>query len=152
MPASNPYNAHMLKSALILSTGLAAGFLLSQHTAPAAAPGQKPQTVADFPDLGKGLMETPGCLGVQSAHVRDGKLAIFAWFENKKAVERWYYSKMHQDAMKQFFPGSGQKKPLALFKDEKAPIMMIATVTPGGTPAPGTNLAIKQIAIEAYTP
>jgi hypothetical protein len=69
-------------------------------------------------------------------------------------MEAWYYSKMHQDAMAKFFPGMGKgKKPFAGFTDEKAPLLVIASVTPGDKPVGGgSNLAVSQIAIEGYTP
>lgn len=114
---------------------------------------QKPLSVSQFPDLVSGLRATPGCIGVKTVSVfGEKKLVIMAWFENKKAVRAWYNSKMHVDAMHKFFPGSGGREPLAAFKDENAPIMMIASVTPSDKPMPGQQLAVSQIAIEAYTP
>lgn len=138
----------LVASVAVVSFGLGLGIT----TGFAQGASQGSQTVGDFPDLEKGLLETRGCLGTRTAQLRDGKLVIFAWFENKAAVKRWYLSPMHQQAMKRFFPGSGNKEPLAGFNDAKAPIMMIASVTPGGKNAAGTRLAISQIAIEAYTP
>src|SRR5262245_39549935 len=41
-------------------------------------------------DLVKGLKETPGCLGVETARTSSGKNVIFAWFEGKEAVIDWY--------------------------------------------------------------
>src|SRR5262245_19485939 len=52
-----------------------------------------------FPDLVKGLKETPGCLGVETARTSKGKNVIFAWFRDKKAVTKWYFSETHQKAM-----------------------------------------------------
>src|SRR5690242_18679538 len=79
--------------------GLFAGALAVGAVEVAAAPASV------FPDLVGGLKETPGCLGVETARTASGKACIFAWFEDKKALLGWYYSKMHQDAMKSFFPG-----------------------------------------------
>jgi len=115
----------------------------------------KPQTVADFPNLQKGLMETPGCLGVQAFAVNGGrKQVIAAWFENRKAVDAWYHSAMHSDAMAKYFPKMGkQQKAFPAFTDEKSPILVIASVTPGNKPiGSGSNLHVDQIAIEGYTP
>lgn len=112
------------------------------------------QTIGDFPDLGRGLMETPGCLGVTS-FARGKQQVIAAWFENRKAMEAWYYSPMHQGAMAKFFPGMGKNKtkPFAAFTDEKSPMLVIASVTPGEKPVgSGSNLHVSQIAIEGYTP
>lgn len=138
-----------------LTLGLTAGVTLKDSFAQgAAAPqGQKPLTMGDFPDLGKGLMATPGCVGIKVFSPDGGKqFVIMAWFENKRAVEAWYYGKMHTEAMAKFFPGISPKPPLSGFKDEKAPILMIASVTPTDKALPGQKLAVSQIAIEAYTP
>lgn len=141
----------MMKSAALVLAGLSIGLAI-----PAAFTGkQQTQSVNDFPDLGKGLMATPGCLGVQSFAVNDGKtFVISAWFKNRKALEAWYYSKMHQDAMAKFFPGlRSDRKPFAEFKDPEKPLLVIASVTPGDKPiGSGSNLAVSQIAIEGYTP
>ena len=141
----------MIKSAALVLAGLSIGLAI-----PTAFNGtQKPQTVQDFPDLAKGLLATPGCLGIQPFAVNNGKtLVISAWFKNRKAMEAWYYSKMHQDAMAKFFPArSSDRKPFAQFKDPNAPLLVIASVTPGEKPIEaGSNLAVSQIAIEGYTP
>ena len=102
-----------------------------------------------FPDLVSGLKATPGCLGVETARTSGGKNVIFAWFENKDAVLKWYYSDMHQGAMK-MFPGD-RRKPLTLV-DGDGPILAIASVTVADKPMPGTNIPISQIAIELYRP
>lgn len=115
---------------------------------------QKLQTFSEFPNLTKGLAETPGCLGTQVFNVNSNKtFVIAAWFENRHAVEAWYSGPMHSEAMKKFFPGMGGKKPFAEFKDEKAPILVVASVTPGDKAIGyGSKLAVSQIAIEGYTP
>src|SRR3981189_1016321 len=46
----------------------------------------------------------PGCLGVERGQMSSGKRVIFAWYENKKALVRWYHSEVHQKAMKTAFP------------------------------------------------
>jgi hypothetical protein len=146
----------MIKGALLFTAGTAFGLILLPNLQTAAAAPQGTQSVRDFPNLQKGLMETPGCLGVQTFSVDGGKkLVIGAWFENRKAMEAWYYSKMHQEAMAKFFPGMGSKggKPFAAFKDEKSPLLVIASVTPGAKAiGNGSNLAVSQIAIEGYAP
>lgn len=142
----------MLKSALVFVSGLSCGLLAT--SAWHAQEGQKVQTVADFPDLGRGLLETKGCLGITSFPAQGGKQQVIAaWFENRKAMEAWYYSPMHQGAMAKFFPNFRPRKPFAAFKDEKAPILVLASVTPSNKPiGNGSNLAVSQIAIEGYTP
>jgi len=117
--------------------------------------GGKPQTIAEFPDLVSGLRATPGCLSVRTTSFDEGKqLAIFAWFKNKAAVNHWYHSAMHREAMKKFFPTFPvQRESLESFKDEKSPLLVVATVSPSDKPkVKGTQLAISQIGIEIYTP
>jgi len=135
----------------------AAGLAFTQGgSTSAAAPAQttKTQTVRDFPDLVGGLRATPGCLGVKTSAFENGKqVAIFAWFENKAALNRWYASSMHQDAMRKFFPKiQGNDVAAAGFKDDKAPILVVATVTPSDKPMEGQSLAVSQISVEMYTP
>lgn len=106
-----------------------------------------------FPDLVKGLKASPGCLGVDAARTSSGKQVIFAWFENKKAVLAWYYSEMHQGAMKSFFPGYKTGTPMKDIKDDDRPFLVIASLTPAEkAQVDGTKLPISQIAIELYNP
>src|SRR6185312_1006643 len=62
------------------------------------------QSQLPFPDLVGPLKATPGCLGVETARTASGKMVIFAWFEDKRAVMRWYTSEMHQQLMKMSGP------------------------------------------------
>jgi hypothetical protein len=107
------------------------------------------------PDLVAGLKATPGVLGVELIQTMSGKSAIFAWFENKQAVLKWYYSDTHMAAMAQF--GANERRPrgpLADVPDDGRPILAIASVTLNG--ASPTNAAelkgVPQIAIELYAP
>ena len=102
-----------------------------------------------FPDVVAGLKATPGCIGVEVARTPGGKNVVFAWFENKDAVLKWYYSDMHQGAMNKFFPGD-RRKPLA-FVEGDGPILTIASITVAEKPGVG-GLPISQIAIELYRP
>lgn len=144
----------MIKSALIFVTGLGCGLLFHSGTQSTTQGRDQLQTVAEFPDLGRGLLETKGCLGVTSFAAKGGKQnVIAAWFENRGAMEAWYFSSMHQGAMAKFFPARKPHKPFAAFKDEKSPILVFASVTPGDQAlGNGSNLAVSQIAIEGYTP
>src|SRR5437867_3035814 len=90
----------------------------------------KPQG-SGFPDLVAGLKATQGCLGVETARTASGKNVIFAWFEDKKAVLRWYYSDMHQQVQKSFFPGHKPGAPLKDVPDDVGPVMAIASITMG---------------------
>ncbi|HRK21445.1 MAG TPA: antibiotic biosynthesis monooxygenase [Fimbriimonadaceae bacterium] len=144
----------MMKNLIWIGLGVGIGTVVP-GLIPSSQQSDKPQTVRDFPNLAAGLQATPGCLGVQTFRV-DGtaKQVIAAWFENRKAMEAWYYGTMHQDAMKKFFPGySSDRKPFADFKDEKSPLLIVASVTPGDRPiGNGSNLHVAQIAIEGYSP
>ncbi len=107
----------------------------------------------NFPDLVGGLKATPGCLGVETAKTSSGKNVIFAWFENKQAVLRWYYSDMHQGVLKSSFPGYKPMGPLKGVPDEIGPIMAIASLTLTDKPHyEGMALPISQISIELYRP
>ncbi len=113
-----------------------------------------PPGAASFPDLGGGLKATKGCLGVEMAQTADGKKLIFAWFEDKKAVKRWFYSEVHQQIMDQFFPQGGDDyhKPLEAVADD-VPIMAIASITMSDhAHIEATQMPFSQIAIELYTP
>ncbi len=106
-----------------------------------------------FPDLGAALKAIPGCLGVESARTASGKQVIFAWFENKQAVLKWYHSPVHQKLMKQFFPDLEYSKPLRDVPDNTGPIMAIASITYSDkNHVKETSLPISQIAIELYQP
>ena len=109
-----------------------------------------------FPDLVGALRATPGVLGVDAARgTMNGKMVIFAWFENKKAALAWYYSDAHQALMRQF---SGNHRrasgPMPDVPDDGRPILAIASLTMPSVPPAGGDLraAVTQIAIELYAP
>ena len=131
----------------ILWLGLSAAASADDQPAGKKKPGK------EFPDLVAALKATPGCLGVETAKTGSGKQVIFAWFEDKKAVLKWYYSDMHQQVMKQFFPGRDISKPLKAVPDDSGPIMAIASITLADKPRfKETPLPISQISIELYQP
>jgi hypothetical protein len=136
---------------VLLGIGIGAGIPRAQ----AQGSDQKSLRVSDFPDLIGGLKATPWCIAVKNSAFNGGKqLAIFAWFKNKAAVNAWYNSPMHRDAMRKFFPNMpGRASALEGMRDEKSPLLVVATVTPAEKPAiDGSPLAVSQIAIEIYTP
>ena len=99
------------------------------------------------------LKSTPGCLVVETARTSSGKNVIFAWFENRRAVLKWYYSDAHQEAMKSFFPDIEPRKPLQEVPGESGPIMVIASITMAKqSQFKETQAPISQIAIELYQP
>ena len=106
-----------------------------------------------FPDLVTALKATPGCLGVETAKTDSGKQVIFAWFEDKKAALKWYYSDTHKAVIKQFFPNRKlSDNPLAGVPDEDGPVMAVASVTVNEERTKENPLPFKQIAIELYKP
>ncbi len=106
-----------------------------------------------IPDLIGGLQQVEGCLGVEVARTRKGKQLIFAWFEDKEAVLRWYYSEPHMTALDVAGAGDAPTKPLSHVPDDTGPIMVVASITPSQKPAfPGFDMPVSQIAIELYEP
>jgi heme-degrading monooxygenase HmoA len=108
----------------------------------------------DFPDLVGGLKKTKGCLGVETAQTSSGKNVIFAWFEDKQAVLRWYYSDTHRAAMR-LAADLDQKSetPLEGVPDDVGPVLAIASITFAKEPKfKNLNLPISQISIELYKP
>ena len=109
-----------------------------------------------FPDLVGGIQATPGCLGVETARTASGKNVIFAWFEDKQAVLRWYNSEMHRQLVRMSGPPQPGHVPMAGIADDSGPILAIASVTladptKGSSPVPGAP-PISQISIELYQP
>jgi quinol monooxygenase YgiN len=98
------------------------------------------------------LKATPGCLGVETAKTQSGKFVIFAWFEDKQAAMKWYYSDMHRNLMRTFFPQDKYDKPMQDVPNDGKPILAIASVTFTDKPAKGMLLPISQISIELYQP
>ncbi len=110
-----------------------------------------------MPDLVGALKATPGVLGVEAARTQSGKEAIFAWFENKKAVLAWYYSDTHQALMMEFAGGMTRPGgPLAGVPDDGRPILAIASLRMPDSESPKSagelRTAVTQIAIELYAP
>ncbi len=114
--------------------------------------GQRPG--GGMPDLIGGLKQVEGCLGIETARTRAGQQLIFAWFEDKAAVVRWYYSETHMGVIDLVVgDDAAGTKPLANVPDDTGPIMVVASITPSDKPAfPGVDMPISQIAIELYAP
>ncbi|MEM7455850.1 MAG: hypothetical protein AAF456_15965 [Planctomycetota bacterium] len=121
---------------------------------------QRPQAGEQQPDMGtlliQGLQQTEGCLGVKTCQWDDGKTSIVAWFENKAAAQRWYYSDTHMGMIGGSTDGTvgdEQHAPLTHVEDDDTPIMVIASLTFSDRPElPGINIPISQISIEMFAP
>jgi hypothetical protein len=136
-------------AAAVLSLAIALPAMITLRAQTAAPP-------AGLPDLVGMLKATPGVLGVDAARgTLNGKMVIFAWFENKAAVMAWYYSAGHQALMTQF-SGSARRPggPMADVPDDGRPILAIASLTMPNPAAPSADprTSITQIAIELYAP
>jgi hypothetical protein len=144
-------------AAVLLWSGLGVFGQTPPDLKPPKAPGPPDKAAGAgrpaLPDLIGGLKKTPGCLGVETARTMSGKNVIFAWFENKRAVMKWYYSEVHQDAMHSGFPEIEYDKPMAQVPADAGPILAIASITPAKeSHFKGTTMPISQIAIELYQP
>ena len=116
-------------------------------------PQERKAPIAGLPDLVGGLKATPGCIGVETARTSSGKNVIFAWFEDKTAVLRWYYNEMHQGVLKSFVKDYKPHKPLEAVPDDVGPIMAVASLTMADkSHFEGVSLPISQISIELYKP
>jgi len=111
------------------------------------------ETTAALPDLRGALEAIPGCLGTEAARSESGKEIIFAWFEDKRAVLRWYHSPIHQRTMRGAFPGVEPQGPLKDVPEDVGPVLAIASLTfTDQAPGQGVSFPISQIAIELYRP
>ncbi len=147
-------------NALGLIAGLALGALsaslvstvIADQPAQADSPTRTNGGAQGFPDLVAGLKAIDGVLGVEAAQTSSGKNVIFAWFENKAAAKRWYYSDMHRGVMENFAGMAPEAMtPMEGIADD-IPILCIASVTPATKDNPGPDGApFAQIAIELYT-
>src|SRR5215467_14973188 len=97
--------------------------------------------LANLPDLVGPLKATPGCLGVETAQTSSGKRVIFAWFEDRKALMRWYSSDLHQQLMK--MAPTPNHPPLQDIPEGTGPILTIASMTPA-PPANASALPFSQ--------
>jgi hypothetical protein len=135
---------------IALSVGL---LLAASSTAAAQDPPRAPSAVAGMPDLVGALRATSGVLGVETAVTASGKHVIFAWFEDKAAVLRWYYSETHRAVQDLFVPERGPHTPLAHIAADSGPILAVASLTMSASPVvDGVDLPVSQIAIELYQP
>jgi hypothetical protein len=148
----NRHTVREVAAAVVLAAVIGApAYLATVHAqAPRAAQ-------SGTPDLIGMLKATPGVLGVDAARgTMNGKMVIFAWFEDKKAVLNWYYSDAHMALMQQFSGGNRRASgPMADVPDDGRPILAIASLTmPSAAPATGADLrsSVTQIAIELYAP
>ena len=151
MSAENTRHRLWVHSLAVLAAGaFALGLAI---TAGIALGRPQPQRPEGFPDLVSGLKAVPGCMGVETARTASGKSVIFAWFEDKQAVLRWYHSDMHQSAMKMLLADRKPDPPLHSVPDDVGPVLVIASITLLDKPQlEGVSMPISQISIELYKP
>jgi hypothetical protein len=141
-----------VSSAMFLATVVLIGSLTGYTSGGQPPKKETKKGGQPFGNLIADLKASPGCLGVEVARTESGKQVIFAWFEDKKALLKWYHSDTHRALMKDFFPDQKYGQPL---KDvpETGPIMTIASITFAEKgQVKETSLPISQIAIELYQP
>lgn len=109
------------------------------------------------PDLGatlaRGLNDTEGCLKVMFAQTSEGTNTIMAWFEDKAAARRWYYSETHARFVKMVGQDPAENEPMANVPED-VPVFVMASIQmskSGKSLIPGP-MPIDQISIELYTP
>jgi hypothetical protein len=116
-------------------------------------PGDKSAPAGGLVNLPAALKASPGCVGVEVARTMNGKNVIFAWFENKKAALKWFWSNTHQKLMRQGFPNVQADDPMPDVPDNAGPILAIASITPAAKPlSKDIGMPFSQIAIELYQP
>lgn len=119
-----------------------------------SVPAGERQAGESMPDLVEALKASRGCLGVELARTQSGKNVIFAWFQDKQAVLRWYFSEPQQQVLDRFFPGRQvTDRTLDEVPDDAGPIMVIASVTLSQhSHFQQTRLPVSQLAVELYVP
>jgi len=149
-----------ITKATMITCGAALALGATMLTLPAAsAPSGAIERVAHQPqnlDIGQilfeGLANSEGCLKVMGADTSEGHNVIIAWFENKEAVETWYYSQTHTRVMKMVGSDPSHKKPMARVDDDDITVMVMASITFGGEQVIPGPMPVSQISIELYTP
>lgn len=139
----------ILAMAAVPMAGLALG-LGGQPGQPASAPAKGPGGMGPemAGKLAQGLRNTPGCLGVEMGQFMSGKMVIFAWFEDKKAVMEWYNNPVHAKAMDSVAPDRDKDRVPMADVPETGPIMAVASIT---RPAPGEEGGPMKLGIELYS-
>jgi hypothetical protein len=149
--------ARTLILALIAMSAFAEGPLAQEQskkqTGNSHDPAKKSSDKA-YPDLVAALKSTKGCLGVETARTSSGKNVIFAWFEDKHAVLRWYHSEVHKELRDGFSAAPYfHDKPLEGVPNDVGPVMAIASITfAKESRFKDISLPISQISIELYKP
>lgn len=107
----------------------------------------------DLPKVVEALKATSGCLGVETAQTSSNKLVIFAWFEDKESVLKWYHSEFHRGLQDSYFKDRTPREPLEGVSDGAGAILAVASLTLARhADFADTSLPISQISIELYAP
>ncbi|MGH2625790.1 MAG: hypothetical protein ACRDHY_03970 [Anaerolineales bacterium] len=95
----------------------------------------------------------PGCLGVELAHSESGRHSILAWFEDKDALVRRYFSSFHKNLQRTYFPDETPGEPLAHVAYPGGPIITIASFTLAHEMDPASlMLSLKEITVDLFSP
>lgn len=139
-----------LAAAIAGGLTIGGGSLLLNSAAEAQPQGQD---IGDM--LVSGLKATDGCILVDTGKTQSGRNCIFAWFESKEAVMRWYYSDTHQGAMRALMGGTPGEAhvPMKSVPDDVGPVLVIASLVPSAERSvKQVNMPISAISIELYKP
>lgn len=99
------------------------------------------------------LRSIPGCLGVELAHSESGRHSILAWFEDKDALVRWYYSSFHKNLQRTYFPEETPGEPLAHVPYPGGPIVATASFTLTHEMDPASPmLSLQEITVDLFSP
>src|SRR5262245_26910257 len=101
---------HRFRLARELSILLTLAFVVFSPLALPSLRAQNPPG-RGIPELVDAIKASPGCLGVETARTAGGKQVIFAWFENKDALLKFYYGDAHQMLMRTLAPGASSGHP-----------------------------------------
>jgi hypothetical protein len=110
--------------------------------------------------LAKAVLASPGALGIETGRTTKGRLVIFAWFENKKALVDWYKSDFHMRGVKWAFPNQTfDREPLPDMPENSGQILALVTLkfadksaSDAAAPGAASRPPIESIGIELYTP
>jgi hypothetical protein len=95
----------------------------------------------------------PGCLGVETAATRSGKRFLFAWFEDRDALMRWYSRNTCPQRVWECLP---EHRPVGLLQylpDEGSPIMAVVSIAPAEERVSGDSPAsVSRFEIVLYQP
>lgn len=113
---------------ILLAMAAASSAVQAQtHTAPTNTKEIYARAFDASATLKEHIASVEGCYGVKSAHAHDGTELIFAWFEDRQAVLRWFEHDYHRKLLRD--AGRPEDHVAAEhFGDDVGPILVVASV------------------------